>query len=78
MGVESRIWPRLSAVAERLWTDPTTSWSEAEPRLLQHRHRLSQRGVRADVLQPEYCRQNQGKCDMPEASDAEQFPMDGG
>ena len=30
--------------------------------MLQHRHRLVQRGVRADRLQPEWCRQNTGQC----------------
>ncbi|TRY78500.1 hypothetical protein TCAL_11061 [Tigriopus californicus] len=63
--VEGRIWPRISAMAERLWSDPTTPWQEAEPRILQHRHRLVQRGIRADVIQPEFCRQHQGWCFMP-------------
>ncbi len=36
-GVMTRIWPRLSAVAERLWSDPDTGWKEAEDRLAQHR-----------------------------------------
>ncbi len=62
LGAEARIWPRLSAVAERLWSDPRTTWRDAQRRLLQHRHRLAQRGVRADRLMPEYCRQNEGRC----------------
>jgi len=61
-GAETRIWPRLSAVAERLWTDPTTSWMEAEIRMLQQRQRLVKAGIRADALQPEFCRQNDGWC----------------
>lgn len=37
--LETKIWPRLSAVAERLWTDPVTSWRLAENRFLLHRER---------------------------------------
>ena len=63
--VESRVWPRLSAMAERLWSDPTTPWQEAESRFLQHRHRLVQRGIRADAVVPEFCRMHDGWCFMP-------------
>ncbi len=30
--------------------------------MLQHRWRLVHRGVQADKLQPEWCRQNSGQC----------------
>ena len=30
--------------------------------MLQQRWRLTHRGVRADALQPEWCRQNAGQC----------------
>jgi len=59
---ESRIWPRGAAVAERLWSDPTTDWSIANDRMQFHRSRMVARGVQADALQPLWCLQNQGKC----------------
>ncbi len=35
-----KIWPRTAAYAERLWSEPTMTWREAEPRFLRHRERL--------------------------------------
>ncbi|XP_026324951.1 uncharacterized protein LOC113233930 [Hyposmocoma kahamanoa] len=32
--LDSRLWPRLGALAERLWSDPTSSWRDAEQRML--------------------------------------------
>ena len=62
--VEAKLWPRGCAVAERLWADPQdTTWKDAEQRLLEHRHRLVHaRGLYADAIMPEYCRQNDGDC----------------
>ncbi|KAJ8684485.1 hypothetical protein QAD02_020277 [Eretmocerus hayati] len=60
--VDSRLWPRSAAMAERLWTNPDASWIHAEQRLLRHRERLMQRGIMADSLEPEWCLQNQGHC----------------
>ena len=56
--VESKLWPRGCAFAERLWTDPQqTTWREAEQRLLEHRRRLvHERGLHADAMMPEFCR----------------------
>ncbi|KAL5292578.1 Hexo1 family protein [Megaselia abdita] len=60
--IDSRFWPRASALAERLWSDPQTSWRDAEHRMLVHRERLVENGVRAESIQPEWCRQNEGEC----------------
>ncbi|TRY67678.1 hypothetical protein TCAL_02945 [Tigriopus californicus] len=60
--IEGKIFPRAAAYAERLWSDPQTKWYQAEPRMLNHRLRLVQRGVRAAQLQPEWCRLNEGQC----------------
>ncbi|XP_011505330.1 PREDICTED: chitooligosaccharidolytic beta-N-acetylglucosaminidase [Ceratosolen solmsi marchali] len=60
--VDSRLWPRSAALAERLWSDPSSSWIHAEQRMLKHRERLVQRGILADSLEPEWCLQNQGHC----------------
>jgi hexosaminidase len=60
--VESRVWPRAAAVAERLWTNPTTSDTEAEQRFYRHRERLVSRGIKAEALIPRWCYQNEGEC----------------
>jgi len=57
-----KLWPRASALAERLWTDPSEGWKQAEIRFINHRNRLVERGVNADALQPEWCNQNEGLC----------------
>ena len=44
--VVGKIFPRASALGERLWSNPSERWYEAEQRMLQHRERLTQRGVR--------------------------------
>lgn len=35
--LDSRIWPRLSALGERLWSDPDETYRDADPRMLLHR-----------------------------------------
>lgn len=60
--VDSRLWPRAAAMAETLWSDPQTSWREAESRFLVHRERLVRRGIDADALEPEWCLQNENEC----------------
>ncbi|KAF5300870.1 hypothetical protein FQR65_LT09032 [Abscondita terminalis] len=60
--VDNRIWPRAAAMAERLWSDPISSWRKAENRMLIHRDRLINRGIAAEALQPQWCQQNQNNC----------------
>ncbi|RZF41892.1 hypothetical protein LSTR_LSTR005660 [Laodelphax striatellus] len=60
--LDGRVWPRLAALAERLWTNPSTPWQEAEYRLLHQRERLVKMKIEAEALQPEWCRQNEGDC----------------
>ena len=59
---EMRIFPRVAALAERLWSDPRSGWYQAQNRMLQHRLRLTHRGINANLLQPEWCRSNEGQC----------------
>eukprot|EP01064_Diplonema_japonicum_P020424 TRINITY_DN2982_c1_g2_i1.p1 TRINITY_DN2982_c1_g2~~TRINITY_DN2982_c1_g2_i1.p1 ORF type:complete len:613 (+),score=157.70 TRINITY_DN2982_c1_g2_i1:25-1839(+) len=52
------IWPRAAALAERLWSDPSGTWQQADPRMQFHRARLAQKGIITAALQPEWCLQN--------------------
>ncbi|XP_036337768.1 chitooligosaccharidolytic beta-N-acetylglucosaminidase-like [Rhagoletis pomonella] len=60
--LDYRLWPRSSALAERLWSNPVGNWREAESRILYHRERLVANGIYAEALQPEWCLQNDGEC----------------
>lgn len=60
--MDGRVWPRLSALAERLWTNPSTNWREAESRMLIHRERLVENGIAAEALEPQWCLQHEGDC----------------
>ncbi|XP_046477221.1 chitooligosaccharidolytic beta-N-acetylglucosaminidase [Neodiprion pinetum] len=60
--IDSRLWPRTAAVAERLWSEPKSSWIHAEHRMLMQRERMVAKGINADSLQPQWCAQNQGHC----------------
>nr|XP_026690053.1 beta-hexosaminidase subunit alpha-like [Ciona intestinalis] len=54
--ISPRLWPRASAVAERLWSPETVNDVDAAtPRLHQHRCRMVQRGIPAEPLHPSYC-----------------------
>lgn len=51
-----RLWPRASAVAERLWSNQTvTDIGDAYNRLSAHRCRLVERGIAAEPLFSSYC-----------------------
>ena len=62
--VVHKLWPRVSALAERLWSDPGQglTWKQAETRMIHHRQRLMERNIDADGLQPEWCHQNEALC----------------
>lgn len=60
--LDGRLWPRTSALAERLWSDPKDSWKYAESRMLVNRKRLVENGIAADRLEPEWCLENEGEC----------------
>ncbi|XP_015195669.1 beta-hexosaminidase subunit beta isoform X2 [Lepisosteus oculatus] len=51
-----RLWPRASAVAERLWSDKDVKdIGDAYSRLTQHRCRMVQRGIPAEPLYVGHC-----------------------
>uniref|UniRef100_A0A182N7T2 beta-N-acetylhexosaminidase n=1 Tax=Anopheles dirus TaxID=7168 RepID=A0A182N7T2_9DIPT len=60
--LDNRLWPRLSAHAERLWSNPRAGWQLAESRMLLHRERLVEAGIAANSLQPKWCLQNEANC----------------
>ena len=62
--LDARLWPRASALAERLWSDPKTGWKDAESRMLVNRKRFIENGIAADKLQPQWCLQNEGECPL--------------
>eukprot|EP00818_Percolomonas_sp_WS_P001115 CAMPEP_0117445152 /NCGR_PEP_ID=MMETSP0759-20121206/5639_1 /TAXON_ID=63605 /ORGANISM="Percolomonas cosmopolitus, Strain WS" /LENGTH=528 /DNA_ID=CAMNT_0005237301 /DNA_START=8 /DNA_END=1594 /DNA_ORIENTATION=+ len=55
--IDSRIWPRAAAVAERLWSPKSVNdTSSAEKRLIRHRCEvLVKRGIHAFPLRPDFC-----------------------
>ncbi|XP_078670317.1 beta-hexosaminidase subunit beta-like [Branchiostoma floridae x Branchiostoma belcheri] len=53
----ARMWPRASAVAERLWSPQSVNDSAAaSPRMEEHRCRMVRRGIRAQPQGPSYCK----------------------
>ncbi|CAL4199762.1 unnamed protein product, partial [Meganyctiphanes norvegica] len=63
--LQTTVWPRGAALAERLWADPIPTRFQAdraENRMAAHRERMVNRGTRAETFQPEYCFQNQNSC----------------
>ncbi|KAM4054109.1 beta-hexosaminidase subunit beta isoform 2-T2 [Anomaloglossus baeobatrachus] len=51
-----RLWPRASAVAERLWSNKdVTSVGDAYSRLIKHRCRMVRRGIAAEPLYVGFC-----------------------
>ncbi|KAK7071900.1 beta-N-acetylhexosaminidase activity protein [Halocaridina rubra] len=64
--IQSKTWPKVSALAERLWSDPhstsRTSYEAPQKRLNVQRQRMVSRGIDADPLQPEYCMHDETAC----------------
>ncbi|RHY26839.1 hypothetical protein DYB32_010854, partial [Aphanomyces invadans] len=61
---EVKLWPRSAASAERLWTNPSTSWKEAYGRLQRQRNRMMQAGLHADAMQPQWCQDHPSRCTL--------------
>lgn len=66
--LDGRVWPRLSAMAERLWTNPSTGWKQAQHRMQIHRERLVENGIAAEKLAPHWCLQHENNCQIPKVS----------
>ncbi|XP_045486518.1 probable beta-hexosaminidase fdl, partial [Pieris rapae] len=62
-GLDSRIWPRAAALAERLWSDRAESATRpVHARLDLHNLRLKQRGIQTTPLWSNWCSQNPYTC----------------
>ena len=68
ISLDTRLWPRTSAFAERAWSDPNTdsdSYMVSESvytRLAAQRERMLKRGFGVEALWPQWCTQNPGMC----------------
>ncbi|CAD6217499.1 unnamed protein product [Miscanthus lutarioriparius] len=65
--LDGRVWPRASAMAEALWSGNRDAsgrkrYAEATDRLIDWRQRMVGRGVRAEPIQPLWCRTRPGMC----------------
>ncbi|KAF5297919.1 hypothetical protein FQA39_LY11904 [Lamprigera yunnana] len=67
--VETRLWPRAAAFAERVWNDPpldpyaiTPISEDVYTRLNTQRDRLVSRGLFAEAMWPQWCTHNPGMC----------------
>lgn len=60
--LDARIWPRAAALAERLWSNPDSKWSDAANRLLYQRDRMVARNLNCEQVAPTWCLQNHGHC----------------
>lgn len=58
-GLEARVWPRLAALGERLWSDSAESATHlVQARLDVHRSRLYDRGIKYAPIWSMWCTQN--------------------
>lgn len=67
--LDARMWPRASAMAETLWSGNRDQsgkkrYAEATDRLNDWRYRMVGRGIRAEPLQPLWCRTRPGMCNV--------------
>ena len=64
--LDQTIWPRTSAVGERLWSAAETNdYVEAYGRLQWMTQRMIERGINANMIGPEYCMYNPKECNNP-------------
>ncbi|KAL6513496.1 Beta-hexosaminidase 2 [Orobanche gracilis] len=71
--MDSRIWPRASAMAEGLWSGNRDEmgkkrYAEATDRLNEWRYRMVRRGIGAEPIQPLWCVKNPGMCNTVHSS----------
>ena len=63
--LDGTLWPRVAAAAKVMWSGATKMPDESTTRrLAEFRERLVTKGVRAGMVQMEWCLRNQGKCTL--------------
>ncbi|KAL8785534.1 MAG: hypothetical protein Q9195_008606 [Heterodermia aff. obscurata] len=63
--LDSKLWPRVAAAAEVMWSGTEKMPDEGTTRrLAEFRERLVERGVGASVVQMEWCLRNKGGCTL--------------
>lgn len=63
--LDSRVWPRSMALAERLWSDPGTNVindKETINRFSIFHTRFLDLGLKSEAIFPKYCEQNENEC----------------
>jgi len=64
--LDQTVWPRTSAVGERLWSEANINdYEEAYGRLQWMTQRMIERGIGANMIGPEYCMYNPKECNNP-------------
>ncbi|PKA57412.1 Beta-hexosaminidase 2 [Apostasia shenzhenica] len=69
--LDGRVWPRAAAMAEAMWSGNRDEKgrrrsAEAADRLSEWRDRMVGRGIRAEPIQPLWCRKHPGMCNLNE------------
>ena len=62
VSLDDKLWPRAAAAAEIFWKGPGTVNESVTFRLAEVRERLMRKGIRASVVQMEWCLMNPGQC----------------
>ena len=65
VNLDGMLWPRVAAAAEVMWSGPESKPDETTTRrLAEMRERLLARGIRAGVVQMEWCLRHKGGCTL--------------
>jgi len=62
--LDSKLWPRAAAAAERLWSDPSEPWTSrgVAARFAAATARLMRLGIKPEPVQPQWCQLHEDDC----------------